>query len=352
MDNVANTEQTKKSKKSAKAVIGILLLLLLALFLSVFLFTSSKLNKISYEGSSGSESGSGISSAGLAAATPVPTISAKEAEEAGIALPSGEVTEDKHVTNILFLGTDKRIPNTSDPGRADSTMLCSINTKTGDVKLVSFERGISVPIPGMGSDLLTHAYHWGGANLSQSLIEQLFLLDLAGYAQVDFDTFPQIIDAIGGVDVELTEIEAAALNGNWRTNARTEAEMQKGVNHLNGKDALAYCRLRYPDDDWARQSRQRKCLEAALKQVRKLGLKDLNSLADTVLPLVHTNLSKTEIASLLLASPKIISSGTVGQMQVPDKNYNNGIIKCNFDYESKKISNFIYGTDYDISCPY
>ncbi len=343
----------KKNKRTGAIVFGILFLLFLVIFLTVFLFTSSKLNKISYEESPGSGTGSGASSAvGSTAATPVPTISAKEAEESGIVLPSGEVKENRRVTNILFLGTDKRIPNTSDPGRADSTMLCSINTKTGDVKLVSFERGISVPIPGMGSDLLTHAYHWGGADLSQSLIEQLFLLDVDGYAQVDFDTFPQIIDAIGGVDVELTEIEASALNGNRRTNARTEAVMQEGVNHLNGRDALAYCRLRYPDDDWVRQSRQRKCLEAALKQVRKLGLKDLNSLADTVLPLVHTNLSKNEIASLLLASPKIISSGSVGQMQVPDKNYNDGIIKCNFDYESKKISNFIYGTDYEISSPY
>ena len=353
MNENKQPEQKKKPKRKGTVVIGTVFLLFLIIFLAFFWFTSSKLNKINYEEPPEPASDSGPSSgAEVIAETPVPRISAEEAAAAGIVLPSGTVNEDKHVTNILFLGTDKRIPNTSDLGRADSTMLCSINTKTGDIKLVSFERGISVPIPGMGTDLLNHAYHWGGANLSQSLIEQLFLLDLAGYAQVDFDTFPQIIDTIGGVDVELTAIEAAALNGNWRTNARTEAEMQEGVNHLNGKDALAYCRLRYPDDNWARQSRQRKCLEAVLKKVKKLDLKELNSLADTVLPLVHTNLSKTEIASLLLAAPKIISSGSVGQMQVPDKNYNNGIIKCDLDYESKKISNFIYGTDYDITSPY
>ena len=133
---------------------------------------------------------------------------------------------------------------------------------------------------------------------------------------------------------------------------RLEGPLKAGINHMNGQTALAYCRLRSLDDDWVRQSRQRKCLEAVLKQVRRLGLKELNSLADTVLPLVHTNLSKTEIASLLMASPKIISSGSIGQMQVPDKNYQNGVIKCDFDYESKKISNFIYGTNYDITSPY
>ena len=336
--------QKKKKKKTGAVVIGIVFLLFLIIFLAIFLFASSKLNKISYDGSSGSApvSDSGYSSDPAVEATPVPTISVKEAEAAGFVLPKGEVKEDKHVTNILFLGTDRKIPNTTDLGRADSTMLCSINTKTGDVKLVSFERGISVPVPEIGPDLLTHAYHWGGPNLSQSLIEQLFLLDLAGYAQVDFDTFPQIIDAIGGVDIELTEKEAMRLEG----------PLKAGINHMNGQTALAYCRLRSLDDDWVRQSRQRKCLEAMLKQVRRLGLKELNSLADTVLPLVHTNLSKTEIASLLMASPKIISSGSIGQMQVPDKNYQNGVIKCDFDYESKKISNFIYGTNYDITSPY
>ena len=339
MDN----KKRKKGAKKGRSALLIVLFLFLTLFLAVFLYGSSKLNKISYD-----EPGLTIMSEndqtqpalqkGQSKAE-IKNEIAKEAVAQSVVLPQGKAEKNSDIVNILLLGTDIRIPGTSDPGRADSTMLCSLNTKTGDVKLVSFERGIYVPIPDMGEDLLTHAYHWGGALLSQSIIEECFLLDVEGYAQVDFDNFKLVIDTIGGVDIELTETEAAVL------------KLPAGVNHMNGSQALSYCRLRSIDSDWNRQQRQRTTIVAALKQIRKLNLKELDSMLNTLLPLIHTNLTKTLISRLMMSAPKFIQ-GDVSQLQVPDQNWTNGYIKCDFDYEHKKITNFLYGTNYEITSPY
>ena len=335
-----NRKRKPKKTRAGRVVLAVILLFLI-LFLSVFLYGVSKLSKISYDEPAAQTI---IETENGQAQKPMTQKEVKEkiTEEAitqSIALPQGNAESTADIVNVLLLGTDIRVPGTEDPGRADSTMLCSLNMKTGDVKLISFERGIYVPIPDMGQDLLTHAYHWGGAALSQSIIEECFLLDVAGYAQVDFNNFKLVIDTIGGVDIELTESEAAALR------------LPAGLNHLNGAQALSYCRLRSVDSDWERQQRQRTTIAAALKQVRSLSLPELDSTMNTLLPLIHTNLSKTQISRLMLNAPKFIQ-GDVSQLQVPDRNWNDGYIKCDFDYEHKKITNFLYGTDYDITSPY
>ena len=197
----------------------------------------------------------------------------------GIYFPDIEPVRQPGVINVLFLGTDFAVGAEGNRGRADSNMLCSLDTRSGAIRLVSFERGIGVPVPGRGSDLLTHAYHWGGSELSQSIIAQMFAVTVDGYAQVDFSGFADVIDAIGGVDVELTEMEAKALNGAIATNVWAWVEVHEGMNHLCGHDALEYCRLRSIDSDWNRQMRQRKVLEQIQKSCRKMSPLQLVKLA-------------------------------------------------------------------------
>ena len=151
-------------------------------------------------------------------------------------------------------------------------------------------------------------------------------MDIAGYAHVDFDTFSQLVDAVGGVDIELTDAEA------WALGATT------GWNHMDGKLALSYCRLRSIDSNWQRIARQRTTVQAILNQVRNMNLAELNALAETVLPLIHTDLSKAEITSLLLSAPKFLGS-TAEQMAVPDNNNQN----CDFQYETDRLRAFLYG---------
>lgn len=268
----------------------------------------------------------------------------------GIYLPDWEPIHNDKIVNILFLGTDYQI-NQEERGRADSNMLCSLNLRTGEIRLVSFERGIGVPVPGRGSDILTHAYRWGGAALSQAIISQMFCVDVKGYVQVDFKSFAKLIDKLGGVDVELTELEAKALNGAVSANVWAWGEMHEGWNHLGGHDTLEYCRLRAIDSDWDRQRRQRSVLEQVRKRCREMSPFALIEFADSALDIVHTNLGRDDVMQLIRHLPKLMH-GSVEQLQVPDKNGTEGYIRCIPEYEAKKIANFLYHANYEIDSPY
>ncbi len=268
----------------------------------------------------------------------------------GIIFPDREPIHNRNIINILFLGTDYQF-NEEERGRADTNMLCSLNLRKGDIRLVSFERGIGVPVPGRGSDILTHAYHWGGSALSQAIISQMFCVDINGYVQVDFESFASVIDMLGGVDIELTELEAQALNGAIPTQVWAWTEMHEGWNHLSGHDALQYCRLRSIDSDWDRQRRQRTLLEQVRKSCREMSPAEMLNLADTVLQTVHTNLSRKDVVRVILSLPKLMR-GSVSQLQVPDKNGMYGYIRCVPEYESEKIANFLYDAGYELQSPY
>lgn len=331
-----------KRKKGGKRIVLRILLILLAIVLiaaaAVLLYVNHKLDRLSYTPS------------GTAA---VPQYSeedraileeeSKQAMESGETIassdvpPEGEVSEDSDIINILLLGTDMRIPNTDDIGRADAIQVISLNRSTGDVKLISFERGIMVPVPGHDRDLLTHAYRWAGPDYMLSIFRDYFLLDMAGYAQVDFDTFTQIIDIMGGIDVELTEMEA------WAIDKNNDYHLSEGVNHLNGTLALRYCRLRSIDSNWHRVERQRNAIQAAMNKVKGMSLPELNKLADEILPFIHTDLSKDQISGLLLRSTKFLGS-KAEQMTVPLRDANRGSY-CDFQFEAERLKEFIYGAE-------
>lgn len=343
MENMGSVK-AKKKKIILTVVIAIAAALLL-LIVGGLLFLRAELGKISYE----PDEEEPVYYEGMEGQEPF-TIDPAYAAGQGIHFPDREPVHDPNVLNVLFLGTDFKFTE-GDSGRADSNMLCSLNLQRGEIKLISFERGIGVPIPGRGSDLLTHAYRWGGARLSQSIISQMFCVEVDGYAQVDFGSFADIIDALGGVDVELTEQEALALNGAIPTNTWAWAEVHEGWNHLGGHDTLEYCRLRSIDSDWNRQRRQRTVLEQLQKSLRSASPSELLGLTNTVLPMIHTNLSRDDILTIVRSMPKLLQ-GEVTQLQVPDQNYQEGFIRCNTEYESKKIDNFLYNAGYEISSPY
>lgn len=167
-------------------------------------------------------------------------------------------------------------------------------------------------------DLINHAYRYdSGAVLSQT-VGELFHLDFDGYVNVDYEAFEAIVNAIGGVDIEITEIEADALNGRRLTNAHAKMSVHEGLNHLDGYDALQYCRLRYTDSDLVRVQRQRKCIEACMKQVKNCSFVELSKMADEVLPFVNTNLSKADLAKLLLLSPKFLKNIDIEGITIPE----------------------------------
>ncbi len=314
------TQKKRKKRRSNPVgrILAVLLGLVLLLVAAAGLYYNSVLNRLSFDREST------VQQTVLPAdGTPIQNEDIPQISSGNKA--TGSVRKEKNVINVLLIGSDYRIPYTSDPGRADVTMLCSLNKKTGSIKLVSFERGIMVDVPGVGTDLLTHSFHWGGAELTTQILRENFLLDIAGYAHVDFDSFSALVDAVGGVDITLTDTEAWALG------------LPSGANHLDGASALRYCRLRSIDSNWQRIARQRTTVQAILDRVKNMSVTELDRLSQTILPLIHTDLSKSEITSILLNAPKFLGV-TAEQMTVPDNNDQH----CDFQYESERLKDFLY----------
>jgi len=180
---------------------------------------------------------------------------------------TSDILQDDDVYNVLLIGTDERSDYT-DNARGDTCILMSLNT-SGDVpvvSLVSLERGMGVPIlrgEYAGEwDWLTHTFRYGGVNVTFDEAEKQYFID--GY-----------------------KLETAVV----------------GVNHLNGQHALNYARLREIDNDWRRIERQREVIISAIDQCRHLSPAQINSLVDTLLPMVKTNIPQTKIAEILLLVP-------------------------------------------------
>lgn len=257
------------------------------------------------------------------------------------------------VVNILLIGTDERSDRFNVNARSDSMMVLSLNKKAKTIKLVSLQRGIGVPIlEGIYEgehDWLTHVFRYGGADLLMRTIRECFNLDVSRYVRVNLHTMEQALDVLGGVDVELTAEEADFFNL-CNTAQKDWKQMQSGINHLDGRLGLTYARLRAIDDDWHRVQRQRNVLTQCFNKAKTSSLSELNSMVDQILPLVMTNLSKTEIASLMLMAPGFLSAD-IDQMTIPVKDsYTSmegmeGRILYDIDFEKNNsiLHEFLYG---------
>ena len=261
---------------------------------------------------------------------------------------SGDLFHDKDVMNILLVGTDERTEGFVEACRADINILVSINKAEKTVKLVSFSRGIAIKMtdgPYKGSyEWLTNAQRWAGPIAVMQEFENNFKIKLDRYVRVNFNTVEVVVDAMDGLNLELTEPEFKFFKKNrvW--------DFEVGMNNLNGWQALQYARLRGVDDDWHRMERQRKCIMAVVNQLKGSSFSELNELCDIVLPLVQTNLTKLEIAELILYSPNFLKS-EFDQMTIPIPNSYGGM-SCfsgvsgwalDYNKNNKALHEFLFG---------
>lgn len=209
------------------------------------------------------------------------------------------------IQNILLVGIDARTLN--EPSRSDSMMILTIDSKHKDIKLTSLARDSYVDIPGHGKQKLTHAYAYGGINLLLETIEKNFELDLDHYAIVNFFGFVDIIDALGGVEVdvkpsELKELNIYITNGQAidkvAADKKVETINEPGVHNLNGYQALAYARIRHNDTAYGRDNRQRQIIEATMKKMSEVSPLKYPSILNSVLPSIKTDMKPTTILGL------------------------------------------------------
>ena len=320
----------------AKALLGVVCLLAV-LAGAAALYISGKLDLIQYSDGS-------VDSVGSIDADEDQDLDATGLEEntEEMVIPEGSPFRDSNVLNILLISTDERTDAVNDwdafthlgeldgtrattefseNARADSLILVSLNVAEDTIKLVSIERGTGVPILLDGYegqyDWITHTFRYGGAKLTMDTVETCFNVAVDHYVRFNFNSFVQIVDAVGGVDIELTEEEAAALNWEIPSNSMLiGVEVTPGVNHMDGYTALQYARLRSIDNDWTRIVRQRTVIQAVLDQIQSATPAELDNLLNTVLPLVQTNFTRAEIAALLVEVPGFLGV-TADQMSLP-----------------------------------
>lgn len=238
-----------------------------------------------------------------------------------------EINEDlpDNVINILLVGVDSRSTDLEEGTQhGDVQIILSINTDDGSIKLSSILRDLYVTIPGYkNKNRINVAYHRGGGELAMRTINRNFGMNIEYYCTINFYGLASIIDAIGGVDIEMTKAEANAINNYIRKNppkydntdgkSRVALEKRDGVQHLDGIQAVMFARVRSIDNDFSRTARQRKLLEILLRQVMKdMNLGKLLNLMETVLPYVKTNMNASTMFEL---ATKVLQSGVITRAQ-------------------------------------
>lgn len=197
---------------------------------------------------------------------------------------------DKNVMNLLLIGNDTHKPNYY--SRSDSMILISLNKKTKEIKMVSLLRAAYVSIPGHKNARLNQAHLLGGPDLLIDTIEQNYKIKIDNYISVNFEAFKEIINILGGIDVNLTEKEAKYM----QTYAHI-AYKGAGTYHLKGSEALEYVRTRKIDSDRNRTQRQRNVINLIIEKAKGASVSQLLDLLDKIFPLVSTDLTKTQIVT-------------------------------------------------------
>lgn len=266
-----------------------------------------------------------------------------------------ELMSSKSVRNILIIGTDTR--SADDVGRSDVVMMVSVNFKTKKITLTSFMRDCYVDIPGKKWSKLNAAYRWGGPELLMDTLERNFCVEIDDYVFVDFESFSKIVDAVGGVEITVSGDEAKGMEGAIRELNRlnglpetTDFLNGGGTYTMNGKQALAYARLRYVGNaDFKRTERQREVMKKIIKKAKGLGLSELGDFASTCASSLQTNLTKGEMYKLSLQMIYFMSFD-VEELRIPiDGGYSGGtspdgqsVLNINFDVNIAELEDKLY----------
>ena len=213
-----------------------------------------------------------------------------------------DALDGKHVINILLIGQDRREGESR--ARSDTMILVSVNTERKSISLVSLMRDLYVQIPGYSDNRINAAYQWGGMDLLDETVLENFGVEVDGNVEADFEQFETIIDILGGVDVEMSKGEAE-----YMKYVMDSGDVQEGKNHLSGKQALDFARMRGLDDDFHRTERQRRLLTRLAEKLQSASVQQLLDLVNEVLPHVSTDMSSTQMLGYAASAIQVYLSG-------------------------------------------
>lgn len=206
--------------------------------------------------------------------------------------------------NIAIFGVDSREGRLDSGTNSDTIMVASINEKTGDIKLVSVYRDTYLDNTNGEYRKATECYAGGGAERSVNMLNKNLDLDITDFVTVDFSAIIEVVDLVGGIDLELTEEEVYWLNGYLVETSEVTGQPyttleSAGYQHVTGIQAMAYCRIRYTEGwDFKRTERQRIVLNKIFDAAKSQGVTGLVSIINAMLPNIATSLSNTELIAL------------------------------------------------------
>ena len=341
------TNQSEKKKRKFNivpmTVIIAIICIVIAAVIVVYLLTVGKLNWVSFDYS---DDELGISANPLTVEeiidinlTDSDDDSIQSDDTAGSDLQAGPELSD--FVNIVIFGLSG--DSIYDTDRSDTIIICTIDKYNNQLKFTSILRDTKAEIDGYSAQKINAAYRYGGALLAIKTLNKNFNLSLRDYVTFDFDQVESIVDYVGGVDIELSQEEAASLS-------RDGYYVSAGVNHLDGKTAVKYSRTRSIDSDVYRSERQRKVIGEIFKKVQKMSLTEKIAFITNYIEAVETSLSLTdviELAGLPLDEYEVFNN------VVPDTDKDKDIwggIDANgewvwtydLQYAGKRINNIIY----------
>ena len=260
--------------------------------------------------------------------------------------------------NILLLGGDAR--NMEKYDRTDTMMILSINRDEAQVKMTSIMRDTWVELPGTGKNNKINAANvFGGPELAVETVNANFGTDIEDYVIVNMEDLLQIVDLMGGVDIEITESERVQINKNIEdyisavsgaANYDGDKTLgESGLVHLNGMMAVGYCRIRKIDSDYTRVMRQQTVLLALAEKAQNMEVEELTKVAGDIYQIINTSLSEEDIKSMATAF-MVMEVSEVGQNRIPaDGTFQSGIfdgiwmIKPDLEKNREQLHTFIYG---------
>ena len=269
----------------------------------------------------------------------------------------GEKMSNREIINVLLIGSDASVEfpdraTVTEKGNTDVMMLVSINQVDKKIKLISFMRDSYTYMDQFDRYAkLNAACANGGPAYLVETIENDYKIEIDGYAMVDFDSFRQVIDVLGGVNVDVPAYVANHLNKGVLRNNKIQSG--NGV-LLDGEQALHFSRVRKTDADGdvSRVARQRQVIDALIDKAMSATLTDINNVADVMLANVRTNISKKSIISY---ASKAVTEGWAGYeideitMPTPDTRYGYNssstawIWVIDYPLAAQKLQQEIYG---------
>lgn len=255
--------------------------------------------------------------------------------------------------NVALFGLDTRENDEEMGSRSDTIIIASLNRETKVVTMSSIYRDTLLQMEDGNYNKANAAYAFGEEEEAVAMLNRNLDMDIDHYVTVDFSALVDVIDALDGIDVEVTEEEIPYLNNYSveiieNTGVDTWAVTEPGYQHLTGVQATAYARIRYTEgDDFKRTERQRLVLTKIAEKAQAASLADLNMIIDRVLPKVRTNFTLPEI----LAYAKDVKKYQIGESKgfpfVLDTMYygdaGDSVVPANLEENVKELHNFLFG---------